>query len=151
MRIEIPEKPMTISEAAELTGLSEDTLRYYERIELLPPAERKPNGHRFYTNEQVQMIIFITRLKATGMKLEDIKHFRLLNEQGDHTLQTRKMIIEACYEQVTQEMERLHKLREVLKYKLEHYDRLATDPQLDDDGCEPATYSSLYAEDMLPN
>ncbi|MBJ8191532.1 MerR family DNA-binding transcriptional regulator, partial [Bacillus cereus] len=66
---EIPETITSISQAAELTGLTEDTIRYYERISLLPYAERKANGHRFYSRDQILGIIFLTRLKATGMTI----------------------------------------------------------------------------------
>ncbi|WP_172253266.1 MerR family DNA-binding transcriptional regulator [Saccharibacillus deserti] len=80
--IEIPDKPMTIREAAELTGLTEDTLRYYERIDLLPPAERRPNGHRFYTAGQVQGIVFLMKLKSIGMTLAQMRQFRKLSGEG---------------------------------------------------------------------
>ncbi|ANF97154.1 MerR family transcriptional regulator [Paenibacillus bovis] len=134
--IEIPDMPMTIREAAELTGLSEDTLRYYERIDLLPPAERKSNGHRFYTAEQVQGIIFMTRLKSTGMTLEEMKAFRALISQGESTLEQRKTILRQQHEHISSEIRRLKDVQEVLEYKLNHYDRLSTNPQVEDMGCE---------------
>lgn len=134
--IEIPDMPMTIREAAELTGLSEDTLRYYERIDLLPPAERKSNGHRFYTAEQVQGIIFMTRLKSTGMTLEEMKAFRALISQGDSTLEQRKDILRQQHEHINDEIRRLQDIQRVLKYKLDHYDQLSQNPQLEDTGCD---------------
>ncbi len=134
--IEIPDMPMTIREAAELTGLSEDTLRYYERIDLLPPAERKSNGHRFYTAEQVQSIIFMTRLKSIGMTLEEMKAFRALISQGESTLEQRKTILRQQHEHISSEIRRLKDVQEVLEYKLKHYDRLSANPQVEDMGCE---------------
>ncbi|HEY3426695.1 MAG TPA: MerR family transcriptional regulator [Negativicutes bacterium] len=50
-----------------------DTIHYYERIGLLPYANRKANGHRMYTREQIRGILFLTRLKSTGMTLAEIK------------------------------------------------------------------------------
>ncbi|KAF6615132.1 MerR family transcriptional regulator, partial [Paenibacillus sp. EKM208P] len=90
---EIPETITSISQAAELTGLTEDTIRYYERIGLLPYAERKANGHRFYSRDQILGIIFLTRLKATGMTIEEMKHYRELSEQGNITLPDRYSLL----------------------------------------------------------
>lgn len=134
--IEIPEKPLTIREAAELTGLSEDTLRYYERIELLPPAERRSNGHRFYTAEQVQGILFLLKLKSIGMTLEEMKQFRMLTDRGDGTIPERKKILEKCYRNVNEEIERLQNVKKALDYKRDRYDQLLSNPSLDDLGCD---------------
>ncbi|WP_172196097.1 MerR family transcriptional regulator [Saccharibacillus qingshengii] len=138
--IEIPDKPMTIREAAELTGLTEDTLRYYERIDLLPPAERRPNGHRFYTAEQVQSIVFLMKLKSIGMTLAQMQQFRKLSDEGESTLSERKAIIEACYRQVNEEIEHLRSVQKVLEYKLGRYDELLSNPSPDDKGCDLSTY-----------
>jgi len=138
--IEIPDKLMTIRETAELTGLTEDTLRYYERIDLLPPAERKPNGHRFYTSDQVQGIVFFMKLKSIGMTLEEMKHFRMLVDQGDETIEARKNILAACRRRVDEEIDRLRSVRQVLDYKMSHYDELRVNPSLDDKGCDLSTY-----------
>ncbi|WP_317618413.1 MerR family transcriptional regulator [Paenibacillus sp. PL91] len=56
-------KGFSIKEAAEQTGLTEDTIRYYEKISLLPRAERKENSHRIYRAEDIQKIKLINCLK----------------------------------------------------------------------------------------
>jgi DNA-binding transcriptional MerR regulator len=63
----------SIKQAAEFSGLSEDTIGYYEKIGLLPYAERKANGHRIYSKNQLEGMVFLTRLKATGMTLDEMK------------------------------------------------------------------------------
>ena len=63
----------SISKAAEKSGISSYTLRYYEKIGLLPPPKRQNSGRRFYTETDIQFMLFLKSLKETGMSLEDIK------------------------------------------------------------------------------
>ncbi|WP_337034687.1 MerR family transcriptional regulator [Paenibacillus illinoisensis] len=65
----------SIKETAEKAGLSEDTIRYYEKIQLLPRADRKANRHRVYRQEDIRMMKLISCLKKTGMSLEDMKPY----------------------------------------------------------------------------
>ncbi|GAA4831347.1 hypothetical protein GCM10023310_05680 [Paenibacillus vulneris] len=69
------EQTFTIKQAAEQTGISEDTIRFYEKIVLLPQAERKENGHRVYRKEDINRIKLISCLKKTGMPLEAMRPF----------------------------------------------------------------------------
>lgn len=69
------EQTFTIKQVAEQTGISEDTIRYYEKIMLLPQAERKENRHRFYRKEDIYRMKQITCLKKTGMSLEAMRPF----------------------------------------------------------------------------
>nr|WP_202128478.1 MerR family transcriptional regulator [Paenibacillus dendrobii] len=69
------EQMFTIKQAAEQTGISEDTIRFYEKIMLLPRAERKKNGHRVYRKEDIYRIKLISCLKKTGMPLEAMRPF----------------------------------------------------------------------------
>lgn len=62
----------SISKAAEMSGISSYTLRYYENIGLLPPPKRKNGGRRIYTDSDIQFMTFLKSLKETGMSLEDI-------------------------------------------------------------------------------
>lgn len=65
----------TISEVAQKSGMSPYTLRYYEKIGLLPSSNRKNGGQRFYTETDIHFIKFLKSLKQTCMPLEDIKEF----------------------------------------------------------------------------
>lgn len=69
------EQTFTIKQAAEQTGISEDTIRFYEKIMLLPRAERKENGHRVYRKGDIYRIKLISCLKKTGMPLEAMRPF----------------------------------------------------------------------------
>ncbi|GFN32912.1 MerR family transcriptional regulator [Paenibacillus xylaniclasticus] len=73
----------TIKGAAIETGLTEDTIRYYERIGLLTRAERKPNRHRVYRQEDVETMKKITCFRKTGMSLESIKPYLQLSRGAD--------------------------------------------------------------------
>lgn len=77
------EKTYTIKQIAERTGISEDTIRYYEKIALLPRAERKSNGHRIYRQENIETISLIACLKKTGMSLEEIRPFLTVSVDTD--------------------------------------------------------------------
>lgn len=66
---------MTIKETSEQAGLSEDTIRYYEKIGLLPRAERKENRHRVYQAQDVETMKLIACLKKTGMSLDEMKPY----------------------------------------------------------------------------
>ncbi|WP_052098717.1 MerR family transcriptional regulator [Paenibacillus stellifer] len=64
-----------IRTAAEMTGLSEDTIRYYEKIGLLPHALRRENRHRVYDQGDIERMNLITCLKKTGMSLDEMRPF----------------------------------------------------------------------------
>lgn len=69
------ESAFTIKQTAKLTGISEDTIRYYEKIMLLPRAERKDNGHRVYRKDDIYTLKLISCLKKTGISLEAMRPF----------------------------------------------------------------------------
>jgi DNA-binding transcriptional MerR regulator len=74
---------VTIGRAAELTGLTADTLRYYERDGLmLSPVGRSSTGHRRYTDRDLDWIGLVTRLRATGMPIRDVRHYASLVRSG---------------------------------------------------------------------
>lgn len=135
--MDIPEHVTSIKHAAELTGLSEDTIRYYEKIGLLPYADRQPNGHRIYSREQIQGIIFLIRLKATGMTLEEMKYYRELASAGYHTLDERLDILKQHHYKVQQEVAQLLETQRILEYKIDHYAEITAKPDIDDHACDP--------------
>ncbi len=74
---------LTIQQAAEQTGLSEHTLRYYERVGLLLPVDRAPNGHRRYAPDHLRLLQFLIKLRATGMPIEQMKEYAALIRAGE--------------------------------------------------------------------
>jgi len=77
------ETGVTIGAAAEQTGLTADTLRYYERDGLmLRPVGRSSTGHRRYTDRDLDWIRLVTRLRATGMPIRDVRQYAALVRSG---------------------------------------------------------------------
>lgn len=93
---------MYIKDFATKTGLSIDTLRYYEEEELLIPARNEKN-YRVYTEEDYCWVQLLLKMKQTGMTITNIKNFAALQKQGDKTLPNRIQILdnhmENLYEQ----------------------------------------------------
>ena len=74
---------VTIGQAVELTGLTADTLRYYERDGLmLRPVGRSSTGHRRYTELDLEWVRLVTRLRATGMPIREVRHYAALVRTG---------------------------------------------------------------------
>jgi DNA-binding transcriptional MerR regulator len=74
---------VTIGRASELSGLTPDTLRYYERDGLmLRPVGRASTGHRRYTESDLDWIRLVTRLRSTGMPIRDVRHYASLVRAG---------------------------------------------------------------------
>ena len=74
---------MLIHEVSERTGLSQATLRYYERIGLVPPIPRDDSGHRSYSEGVVDDLTWLSCLRATGMGIEDLRRYRDQRADGD--------------------------------------------------------------------
>ncbi|MFK0520885.1 MerR family transcriptional regulator [Paenibacillus illinoisensis] len=85
----------SIKETAEKAGLSEDTIRYYEKIQLLPRADRKANRHRVYRQEDIRTMKLISCLKKTGMSLEDMKPYLHMSMDSnlDEFTEEREMLV----------------------------------------------------------
>src|SRR5947209_18155860 len=102
------ETGLTIQQVAQQTGLSIDTLRYYERIGLLEPVGRAQNGHRRYTQHDLAWIDLLIGLRNTGMPRTQMVCFAQLRRQGSATLTERRLMLEQhqhSLEQHTQELE----------------------------------------------
>ncbi|TLM75649.1 MerR family transcriptional regulator [Microbulbifer harenosus] len=107
---------MTIKEFSSRTGISAHTLRYYEKIGLLRHIRRLPNGHRDFSEKDIQWIAFVQRLKDTDMPLEQIRRYADLREAGDTTLAERQQLLEnharGLRESLAQQQRHLDKLNE---------------------------------------
>lgn len=115
---------MNMKEFSEVTGLSAHTIRYYEKIGLLRHIERTKSGHRTFSKNDLVWIEFITRLKQTGMPLQQILKYADLREKGNSTAIARMDLLkhhsEALEERLRQETQHLKKLKE----KIEYYENL---------------------------
>jgi DNA-binding transcriptional MerR regulator len=112
---------MTIQQAAQKTGLSVHTLRYYERIGLTSPVSRASNGHRRYSENDVYGIVFLTRLRATGMPIAEIKRYTELAQQGESTTHERLALLEAHRAAVKKQLKEASRHLMMIENKIKHY------------------------------
>ncbi|AXY09046.1 MULTISPECIES: MerR family transcriptional regulator [Bacillus] len=114
----------TISDVAKKTGLSTDTIRYYEKINLLPPANRNGNNNRQYVQLDIDRILFINHLKRTQMPLNKIQEYmKFSREKNDEACKT---ILEEHQKQITIQLTNLQATLDIINYKITHFERIKT-------------------------
>lgn len=116
-------RTLSIQEAARLTGLSEHTLRYYERIGLLSPVARAKNGHRRYQQHDLERMQFLTCLRNTGMPIKDIQAFIALEQRGDATSRDRCRLLAQHKQQVLEQINTLQENLRAIDNKIAYYQK----------------------------
>lgn len=115
---------MNIKKAAELFDLSVDTLRYYERIGVIPPVKRNESGYREYTTADLNWIYLAKSLRNAGLSIESLiefAHLAQLREKEDVS-DAQKQILYEQLSELDEKIVELNKVRELLVYKLTTYD-----------------------------
>lgn len=112
---------MKISDLAKRCGLSAHTLRYYERIGLLPYADRDRSGQRDYDASILSWIEFVGRLKTTGMPIRDMLLYAELADKGKATFSERREMLEEHRERVRVHLTDLEACLRVLDGKIASY------------------------------
>lgn len=110
-----------MKEIIKETGLTSDTLRYYEKDGLLSNILRLPNGHRRYSNQDLEWLKFVLCLKSTGMPLKQIKLYKDLMNKGEETATDRKDILKGEKIRILKEMESLQKALTTIDWKIDYY------------------------------
>ena len=114
---------MRISEVSEQYDITQDTLRYYERIGLLPSVHRTESGIRDYDELDLRRVSFIKCMRSAGLPIEVlIKYFELV-QQGDITIEARKEILVEQREQVLGSMKEMQATLDLLNYKINVYEK----------------------------
>ncbi|MFH8575461.1 MerR family transcriptional regulator [Streptomyces zaomyceticus] len=111
----------TISEVASLTGLSAHTLRWYERIGLMPHVDRSHTGQRRFTDRDLNWLAFVGKLRLTGMPVADMVRYAELVREGDHTRDERRELLETTRRDVLSRITELQDTLAVLDIKIGHY------------------------------
>lgn len=114
-------KPLAVSEVAERIGLSTHTLRWYERIGLLDEVGRDPSGHRRYTASDIEWLLLLIRLRATGMPVRDMQRYAELVRAGDSTSVERRELLEAHRQRVAAHIAALQTDLAVIDHKVAVY------------------------------
>ena len=116
---------MKIAEVSKEYGLSADTLRYYERIGLLPNVTRTASGIRDYSEQDCARVQFVKCMRAASVSIEALIEYMALYDQGDSTLEARKTLLEEQRALVE------HRIAEAgldrLNFKIDNYDKTIRD------------------------
>lgn len=111
----------TISEVVAFTGLTAHTLRWYERIGLMPHVDRSHTGQRRFTNRDLDWLTFVGKLRLTGMPVADMVRYAELLREGDHTFEERQELLEATRRDVRTRIAELQDTLAVLDHKIDFY------------------------------
>lgn len=111
----------TISEVADLTGLTAHTLRWYERIGLMPHVDRSHTGQRRFTNRDLSWLSFVGKLRLTGMPVSDMVAYAEMVRAGDRTTADRQALLEATRRDVLRRIAELQDTLTVLDGKISSY------------------------------
>ncbi|MBQ6712033.1 MAG: MerR family transcriptional regulator [Clostridia bacterium] len=114
---------MTIAEVSKQYDISADTLRYYERIGLIPPVPRTQGGIRDYDEAACKWVELMKCLRAAGVQIEALVEYTALAQQGDSTQAQRKAILLEQREQLEGRIAEMQQSLDRLNKKIEWYDR----------------------------
>lgn len=113
---------MTIKEVGEKYGISGDTLRYYERIGMIPPVTRTESGIRNYTEKDLSFIELVLCMRSAGLHIEAIIEYVKLYMQGDETFAARLALLQDQRESLIEQKGRIETALNRLNYKIARYE-----------------------------
>lgn len=111
----------TISEVEARTGLTQHTLRWYERIGLMPHVDRSHSGQRRFSDKDLHWLAFVGKLRATGMSVADMVRYAELVREGEHTVDQRRELLEQTRREVRARITELTDALAVLDFKIDMY------------------------------
>ena len=114
---------MTISEVSKKFDITPDTLRYYERIGLIPPVPRNKSGLRDYDDESCRWIEFIKCMRSAGLPIEALSEYVSLFRQGDETINERRKLLIRERDILAQKISDMQDTLMRLDYKISFYER----------------------------
>ena len=114
---------MTITEVSGKFDLSQDTLRYYERIGLIPQVNRTKSGVRNYTEESCKWIELAKCMRLSGVPIETLIEYCVLTQEGDSTITARKELLVEERKKLVKKKEDILKTLDRLNYKIDRYEK----------------------------
>lgn len=115
---------MTIAQVSRRCGVSADTLRYYERMGLLPAIARTPGGIRDYSEDDCSWVDYIKCMRTAGVSVETLAEYVALYRQGDETIAARKQLLLRQRDEIAARIEALTDTLHRLDRKLEDYEHI---------------------------
>lgn len=113
---------MTIKEVSKKFDLSQDTLRYYERIGLIPSVNRNSSGIRDYTENDCNWIQFAKCMRAAGLSIEILAEYVTMFQQGNSTIKARKELLIEQRSQLAEKIKEMQQTLERLDKKIDGYE-----------------------------
>lgn len=115
---------MTITEVSNKYNLTKDTIRYYEKIGLIPKVPRNKSGIREFNEESCRWLEFIKCMRQSGMQIEVLIKYVDLFKQGEKTVKERKNLLEQQLKKLLDKEENIRNTIERLKFKIKIYDEI---------------------------
>ncbi|EHA7756856.1 MerR family transcriptional regulator [Enterococcus faecalis] len=113
---------MSTKDVAKMFNISVSTIRYYEKIGIIPPIQRDENGYRIYTNSTLNWIYLMKSLRNAGLSIDSLLEFsRLSQEQGEER-KKQKEILQNQLQEIDEKLAEMQRVRKLLAYKIETYD-----------------------------
>lgn len=113
---------MNIKQASQVSGVSADTIRYYEKIGLIHPVKRLDNGNRSFDEEDLKWIGFAKQMRSAGMSITVLTKYLELFREGEQTVPDRKLLLESQINELQEKVEAINEAITRLEFKLENYD-----------------------------
>ncbi|MCW1278472.1 MerR family transcriptional regulator, partial [Staphylococcus aureus] len=115
---------MKTKEVVALMNISQDTLRYYEKVGVIPPVNRDENGYRIYNDNDLNWIYLVKNLRNAGVSIESLIEFcRLAQLPKNENIQAQqKQILNKQLEELNENLKTIHDARDLLQYKIDNYD-----------------------------
>lgn len=114
---------MTISEVSQKYGLSQDTLRYYEKAGAIPPVHRNKSGVRDYTEEDCSWVELVKCMRSAGLAVDVLAEYVRLQLEGDETIPVRRQLLVNQREQLAAQLQVIQDTMKRLDYKISRYDK----------------------------
>lgn len=115
---------MKICEISEMFHLTQDTLRYYEKIGLLDSVKKDKKGNRDYQQKDISRLEFISCMRDAGLSIQVLQKYIELYHQGDETILERKNLLIDERDKLIEKQLLIHKSLEKLNYKIENYEKI---------------------------
>ncbi|EAG6866033.1 MerR family transcriptional regulator [Listeria monocytogenes] len=115
---------MNIKQAADLFGLTLDTLRYYERVGVIPPVHRNESGYRDYKTSDLNWVYLVKNLRNAGLSVESLIEFATLAQlrETQNVEAAQKQVLVDQLKELDEKLAEMKKVRELLVYKIDSYD-----------------------------
>ncbi|EHD1588850.1 MerR family transcriptional regulator [Listeria monocytogenes] len=115
---------MNIKQAADMFGLTVDTLRYYERVGVIPPVHRNESGYRDYKTSDLNWVYLVKNLRNAGLSVESLIEFATLAQlrETQNVEAAQKQVLIDQLKELDEKLAEMKKVRELLVYKIESYD-----------------------------